>query len=161
MSTETLTKPDVDSAADFKAWETEMAVGRKKDLGAAACSGCVFMAMGCPGKKESAPNCPPEAEKIQEKEIRAALFDDRVASVSIDGSGGFVAIPEKANKLQTPVALPSKPKLRKVAKKPVAVLKKIPQPERTRNEKGSGFLAMLGELALMFFGGTPTAPAKK
>lgn len=123
-------------------------------------SRCVLLQIGGNCPKPGSGECPPQAETIQKEAIPQALDDDSVGSIAMDGGGGFVALPQKSSNLQTPITLP--PKLKQQLKpRPVVAAKKSPKVEQLRNKNNSGVLAMLGELALMFFGGASTVPAKK
>lgn len=105
MNTETLARSDV----DFELWGQEFEGCKfpkvsKIDLGAAACNGCPLPRNNlCPGKASAVAECPPEAKVIKKEEVRAALLDDNIGSLTMDGGGGFYALPNKAATLQTAI----------------------------------------------------------
>lgn len=133
-----------------------------REIGASACGGCPLLAIGCPGKSEAILDCPPAAVEIKKEEIREKLLDDTVAAVSIDGLGGFIALPDKEKQFQTASILPPRPKSTQPARKPVVARSKPPIQEKVpRRMREPGVFAMLGELAAMLFISTPTVPAKK
>ncbi len=149
----------------------------QRELGSSACGGCPLVALGCPGKQEAAPECPPEARVIRAEQASSALFDESVGSIISDGSGGFVALPEKASMFQTALLTPQPKPKPPVKKKLPTDVEKSPKKERWRRDKRLGSLAtrgerqgrdkkpglmsVLGELAMIFFGGTPSELAKK
>lgn len=163
--------------------QVKLPIGTQQELG--RCASCPLMAMGCPGKQEVAAPCPPKAEVIEKKELSAAIMNDAIGSVSIDGKGGYFALPEKAAAFQSAVLSAPKPKQnpnpkpteKRLIPKPTPVKKRlvpknIVSPKklertrqeisrRTRQEIGSAALSFGKWLGRLVFGDEATAPAKK
>ncbi len=136
-----------------------------REIGAATCAACAvcpLMAVGCPGKQEALVPCPPEAKVIKKEEVRAALLDDSVGSLAMDGGGGFYALPNKAAMLQTAVLPTQQVKKTAVPAQRVQQKPKAPKSrERAPAKMAPGLLNTLGELAVLLFGGNAMAPVKK
>lgn len=154
MSIDTLTIKDI---------ETEQPAPRielKKDLGAAACSGCPLLQKNlCPGKASAAAECPPEAKVIQKEQVLDALMDDSVGSITASG-GGYFALPHKAALFQTADTIKAKQKVEQQKPKSVAPAA-LKTPERTRAKNSPTFFSALGEFVMALVGGAPVALAKK
>lgn len=165
MNTETLAGSDV----DFELWGQEFEGCKfpkvsKIDLGAAACNGCPLLRNNlCPGKASAVAECPPEAKVIKKEEVRAALLDDNIGSLTMDGGGGFYALPNKAATLQTAI-IPA-PQAAKKTPVPAPRAQQMPKVPKTRErapvKRAPGLLNTLGKLAVLLFGGNAMAPVKK
>lgn len=121
----------------------DLEVSRK--LGASACSGCPLMKLGCPGKAETAQECPPQAEQIKQEEVKRAIIEDDGVTAVFADDGGYFAVPKQADKpraaeLKTE-QIPAK-KSQKPNVKPTVKL-----PERKRISSQPSLLELMGELA--------------
>lgn len=117
----------------------------RRELGASACGGCPLLKLGCPGRAEAAPSCPPEAQQIKKEQIKQALDDDSVGAVVAD-SGGYYVLPNKVKDLQPVNVAPPAAKITRFNQPPAPpakpkTLERRPAPRHGSIESIAGALA--------------------